>query len=408
MLYNTSWTTVDACKTVLTSPLDPNASSGPVPCSLDTTTPRLWNLADAPDVYTTLDTGISDVVANFNNENFTSLMEKLETGSAGSTQIITHVDTKTNLSHSFLFTPFAAFEYDYPPFLHVGYDIWASTTSMVTECRFATHACHLTNHSSSSNPTLSIPFNCSEMFSGDLNQAPLDGLEQFKGWDSSFYDMADGQPRNISVQSQLNPFHFNISTALTSISATTLLEEGDPGTSQVMDGSIVDAGNGRVAFALSCTATIYDVTFALINGSIAGFNATVSDPRKASIIKAPLQVGFGRCSLYRSASLAVLSYNYTAASLMGPAFSQVGMALASGAFASDFNIAQRQRWDQLLTVVPFAPLWFLVVACLLYAALGLGVTAAALVLRRKQHYSDVQARLLPKIPITLRELLINC
>lgn len=133
--------------------------------------------------------------------------------------------------------------------------------------------------------------------------------------------MVDGQPRNISVQSHLNPFHFNISTALTSISATILLEEGDPGTSQVMDGSIVDAGDGRVAFALSCTATIYDVTFALINGSIAGFNATVSNPRKASIIKAPLQVGFGRYSLYRSASLAVLSYENTAASLMGPAFS---------------------------------------------------------------------------------------
>jgi hypothetical protein len=181
MVYNTSWATEDACKTVLASPLDPNASSGPVPCSLNATTPRLWNLAYALYAYTTLDTGISDVNANFNNDNFTSLLEKFDTGSAGSTQIITHVGPKTNLSHSFLFGPLAAFEYDDPPFLHVGYDIWASTTSMVTECRFATHACHLTNHSSSPNPTLSIPFNCSDMFSGDLNRAPLDELEQFKG-----------------------------------------------------------------------------------------------------------------------------------------------------------------------------------------------------------------------------------
>lgn len=61
-----------------------------------------------------------------------------------------------------------------------------------------------------------------------------------------------------------------------------------------------------------------------------------------------------------------------------------------------------------LTRVPFAPLWFLVAVCLLYTALGLGVAAAALMLRRQEHYAEVQARLLPKIAITLGELLKNC
>lgn len=144
------------------------------------------------------------------------------------------------------------------------------------------------------------------IFSGDLGRDSIDGLERLTGWDSSFYETVNGRAESISYKLLLNPFYFNISAAVNSAPLSSL---EDLGYSNINDGSTVNAGDGWVAFALSCKATVYDATFSLINGSIAGFNATLSDPREASIIKAPLQVGLGQDSLYQQASLAVLSGN---------------------------------------------------------------------------------------------------
>ena len=99
----------------------------------------------------------------------------------------------------------------------------------------------------------------------------------------------------------------------------------------------MDVGQGFTAFALSCEATIYDVTFSIIDGSFGeNFNTSISSPQKASIVQAPLQVGFGQYHLYQAASLAVLA-NGSVAETMGKAFSQTGMALASGVFDLDYN-----------------------------------------------------------------------
>jgi len=239
------------------------------------------------------------------------------------------------------------------------------------------------------------------MFSGDLNVPSYDGLEQFRGWDTSFYAMSNGFPKNISVASQLNPFYFNVTAAVISTTFTNIAATEDP---DIWSGAIVDAGSNRVAFALSCNSTIYDVQYSLINGSITLFKATPSDPRKASIIKAPIQVGFGRHNLFNAANLAMLNYNYSVADVMAISFSQIGMALASGTFNNALNIKQRYRYDQVFTQVPKSAFWFLVVVCLTYAAMGLVIAIIAFCLRRTEGYARVQGELLPREKVNLVKL----
>ena len=157
---------------------------------------------------------------------------------------------------------------------------------------------------------------------------------------------------------------------------------------------MIDAGNGFTAFALKCEATIYNVIFSIINGSFQDFNLTVSSPQIASHVQAPLQVGFGQYHLYEAASTAVLASNVSVAFSMAEAFSQTGMALASGAFDFDNNVLQRFRWTLLVTMVPKAPFFYLVSVCLAYSAFGIVMTLLALHLRKSPEVRDQQARLM--------------
>jgi hypothetical protein len=355
-----------------------------------------------------LESGIVSRNGSFNLQDWQGFIDWVSTYDTDN-QIVTYVDPKTNQSHALLFYPPGAFQFDgtvegLGASTNIGLDFVANTTSMSTECTSITQACQLFNATDSTSLNLSIPYNCSSMFSGDLNIPPYDGLEQFRGWDTSFYDMLNGFPKNISVASQLNPFYFNVTAAVFSTTLSDIDAEYDGEDLDIWDGAIVGAGSNRVAFALSCNSTIYDVQFSLINGSIVSFNATPSDPRKASIIKGPIQVGFGRHSLFNAANLAMLNTNLYISDAMAVAFSQIGMALASGAFINALNIKQRLRFDLVVTKVPKAPFWFLVVVCFTYAAMGLVIFFIAFCLRRKEGYAKVQVQLLPREKLKLWKL----
>ena len=264
----------------------------------------------------------------------------------------------------------------------------------------------MTSKNASMASTRSIPFYCSAIFNGDLNQTPLNGLERASGWNMSFYEVVNGVPSTIPYQAQANPFFFYAAAAVDSASFS------DIGLAST-DG-FVDGGQGRIAFAVSCNATIYDVQYSMIDGNIAEFKAVSSDPRKASIIQAPLQVGFGQYALFQAASSAasrvfISGNSDSGAGGLGPgldyvakAFSEIGMAAASGAFTYDKNIQQRYRGDITVTRIPFIPFWFLVVSCLLYSLSGIVMFAAAFILHKHQPIRKTQSQLVPK---TLPDLL---
>ena len=373
-------------------------STAPLPCSLSETN-GLTNVQNPNSVYLTLGTGISQISSGFNGIDFTDLDNEEERNTGTPYQIVTY-ETNTNVNHSLLFYPDAAQEVDLSAYYgygsHYGIDYVANTTSMVTQCTFATEECaiHADATNSSNGNNISIPFHCYADFSGDLGQTPATGHERAQGWNMSFYQLVNGTPTNIPFQYQSNPFHFYVATAVNSIDfadfeSDSVLPEGSPG-----NNSFVDAGQGFTAFALNCEATVYDVTFSIINGSFYEFNTSISSPQKANIIQAPLQVGFGQYHLYQAASIAVLASNDSVAQTMGKAFSQTGMALASGVFDLDANIQQRYRWTLSVTKVPKAPFFYLVVVCLTYSVFGMVMTILALHLRRSKDVRDQQARLM--------------
>lgn len=376
--YAAGWTTIPRCQSLLTSELPQNRSAGTLPCSLYNAD-GLFNLDHPELVYQTLTAGISQISANF------SVVSQVQ-GSVDD-QVVTIKDPKTGISHSMLFNLNASYEYDDKDKLNFGIDYIANTTSMATQCDFATQACQFEALKPLSNQNLSVPFNCSAIFYGDLNFAPLTGLERAPGWNTSFYELIDRIPKEIPVQAQSNPFYFNASAVINSVS--------DPANflRDLPEGAIANLGKGRAAIAFSCNATIYDVTYSLVDGFIKFLHVAPSDPRKASIIQAPLQVGFGQYHLFLSAAFAVL--NYDPLSWMSDAFSQTGMALASGVFVHDVNQAQRFRYDQLVTQVAKGPFWFLVISCALTAMLILVAGITALMLRRSENVLVEQEKLMP-------------
>ncbi|KAL9094213.1 MAG: hypothetical protein Q9165_003353 [Trypethelium subeluteriae] len=365
--FQSSYSLDDLCSATLNAPLDPLGDIRPIPCSINTTDSP-WNVAYSTDTYTTLLAGISDVQYQFDQVNSGMLLDQIASGSGTQDQIIIYNDTSSNQTHALLFNMLA-------PALFNNVDFIAETTSMVTNCTSATQACQMTNQSQSTTNN-STPFRCSDLFYGDLNTPPQDGLEQFKGYWSRFYTLENGNPTNISVQSQLNPFTFNVSAAVDSVDFSTLIAVNDP---QVPGGAVVDAGSGRVAFALTCTATVYDVNYTL--------------------------VGLGRYVLFEDAAMAIASDVETVAEYMSLALSQTGLALASGVFDNDDNIAQQLWSERYLTRVPASAFWFLVVTCLLYAALGLAVAAVAFTLRRNVGLAKIQSRLLPYEQVGVKDIL---
>ena len=394
--YQAGFTTGDGC-------LDPRA---PLPCSL-IKTGNFTNLAYPSSVYLTLGTGISQISSGFNGINSTNEEDQEDKNTATPYQVVTY--SKDGVSHSLLFTPDAAAENDNTSlgYTHIGIDYVAKSISMATQCTFVTKDCgiHQGTTNTSDVDIISIPFHCYDDFSGDLGQTPSTGHERAQGWNMSFYQLVNGTPTNIAIQAQSNPFNFYVATAVNSIDLAGFdgdesgLPEGDPN-----NGSLIDAGNGFTAFALKCEATIYDVTFSIINGSFHDFNTTISSPQIANIVQAPLQVGFGQYHLYGAASTAVLVSNTSVASSMAQAFSQTGMALASGAFDFDNNVLQRFRWTLLVTMVPKAPFFYLVAVCLVYSAFGIVMTLLALHLRRSPEVRDQQARLMVEWGSELEEM----
>ena len=382
--YAAGWAMIDACDSTLTTVLPSNVSSAPLPCSLN----QLAGVNITADLDEVLNSGLSQLSLRLPGYNYTDLGGNGIQNAGSRSHVASYIDPSSNLSHSFLFYPDAAVEHDVDAFtIHYGIDYLASTTSMSTECVSITQACQFNNQSSPKSQDMSVTFNCSEIFFGDFNQTHWGEDQHVRGWDSKFYELVGGNPENILLQASSNPFTFNISAAMDSLLFSDLEAAGKP---QALDGSIVNASNGRLAFALSCTATIYDVAFSLINGSIAQFNATPSDPRKASIIKAPLQAGFGKNQLFQAASHALLHTNDTVAHLLGKPISQTGIALASGAFNRTNNKAMRIRYDTLVTRVPKAPYWFLVSLCLSYAAIAFFLLGAAMTLHRSKRFSKEQ------------------
>lgn len=372
----------------------------PPPCSINSSA-NPQSILDSPTAYRVLETGLLNQTHDFNKEDFTALENAYQLGMFERMQLVTHIDNTTADQHVFFIDPFMAYEENItarpnqallsnPSMDHIGIDYIAKTVSVVTKCFPITQECNM--HNVTDRNTSSLTYHCSEIFAGDLDKEPINGLEHLKGWNTSFYNLDSGSPRAIGVSAALNPFTYNITAMVNSLSFDILEGVDDP---QVTEGAIVNVNNDRVAFALSCQSSLYNVEYSLVNGSVWKFDATLADPREAAIVKAPLQVGFGSYCLFEKASMSVLYTELTVMDGMELSLSQTLLALAAGVYGSYPSLEERWRYDITVTTIAKAPFYFLVICLLLYALIVAVFTVFAFLMRR-QDVLERQARLLPK------------
>ena len=398
-LYETAagYAPLDACQAFLNRTSPPDT----LPCSLTNTSQS--DIAQPLLAYLTLDTGISNTKDNFSSTDFNEVRTSQDSNTASVDQVVTYLDTKSNTNHSFLFYLDSTQQFNQNVSLSIGrfqvkaavsnagFDYVAPTHSMQTTCEVADAPCDLIANSSL--------YNCSSIFSGNISQESTDGTMRIPNWDTTFYKIDEGVPKEITAYEDQNPFTFNV----------TVQVDTDVLGSRSIPDSLIQTSNGSAAFALKCTGSVYEVNYTMLSGSIAGFQTRLADPRLASIVRAPLQVGFGRYNLYISATQAVLALTANNSepleSYMGRVFSQTAVALSRGAFNYTSNRAQLVRGDVTVTAVSKAAVWFLATACAVYALAALIVFVIALFLRRNEKIRNMQQQLgLEDIIHILKEL----
>ena len=204
------------------------------PCSIDFY--PFKNVEDPSVAYLVLETGIISA-ADLSRANVDQAAQS-ELGNSGtSDQVITFLDKKTNANHSLLLNPNAAYQKTVGDQTNFGYDYFASTYSMQTDCSIVDTGCRLTLNSSS--------YNCSSIFSGNISQEPSNGVIRIPDWNSSFYIMEANAPREITQSDDPNPFYFNVTAQVNSIS-----DYLDNNGSSALPPQLVQTENGNVAFAL--------------------------------------------------------------------------------------------------------------------------------------------------------------
>ena len=363
-------------------------------CSL-TKVDNVTNVATPENAYLVLLTGINRDTSDFQFSDFGSIQEMADNNEGTTDQIITYHDPNTTLNHSMFFNLFSAVQFANYSFSDLGLDYVANSISMATSCDSATYACHLRNVTNSSAPDQQLLYNCNPFFHGDLDasntSSPTASIEAVRGWSTSFYNLADGTYQPMPLNASLNDFTF---TAVVDLNSYPYSSFSSFAGSYIENGDVIDAGSDHLAFALNCTATVFDVTFSFINGSITNFNATPSDDRTAGVIRAPLQAGFGANYLYQQATFSTISTG-DLNELMAIAFSQAGIAGSAGVFVKGPNIRQRVRYDWTVTSVNKAALIFQATVCMLYAAVGLVLMILGLAARRSEAVREYQVKLLP-------------
>lgn len=248
------------------SPDDPglyNLTQLPPSCVTNTTISP-YNVIDPSTSYRLLVNGLTNTSNSYNNIDFSAFEASLGQGAMVEREIVTHYDNATDGWHAF-FVDLPALEdirleQSLTGLLNdatsYGQDFIATTTSIVTKCISATKSCNMGLHGNSTQ------YDCSPMFNaGDLDTIPRTGIDKMNGWNTSFYHIDDeGTPRAISTAARLNPFTYNATGLTNSLDMNSLRYFND---SQGTDGSLLDAGNGKIAFAISCSSTVYNVNYSM-------------------------------------------------------------------------------------------------------------------------------------------------
>jgi len=161
-----------------------------------------------------------------------------------------------------------------------------------------------------------------------------------------------------------------------------------------IDPEIESSTHGATLIVMFCNATVYDLEYTSVNGTVTRFLTKLSNSSTTNIVQGSQQyTKIGEPTLLQAASIAGLgdTAQYVADEF-ALSYSQAALGVASPAFDPKPAIESQLRENLLVASVPKAPLACLVLANLLLAVLGIILTVLALLASRGDT-AEIQSRL---------------
>jgi hypothetical protein len=227
-------------------------------------------------------------------------------------------------------------------------------------------------------------FNCAPLvdFRGEcLSEI---GMVQYE---LQFYENSAGT-QNASDVSFVNPFYFAFSVNIDSVDEY----YGEPGyMMEDPNSNIPDRGLCAIHW---CEVSVFDVSYSRVNGSIVSLSATQSNATLGGMVLSPLLNAFVIDKWMESLRLAAFTNNSQAmADQFALTVSQTGIGLISGQLSPRLNYEEQVRFSILAARVSKAPLYTLVILCLLYSLFGIVLGILALYFSGEADIQELQVRL---------------
>lgn len=245
-------------------------------------------------------------------------------------------------------------------------DFRGQTMGMSTQCDIITHKCSTGNNGST--------FSCPGGFEGDFSECSprvwpdttsdgpcMTGIgfaadAQLSGAGEQFISLTPDENRTALLPR--NPMYFGAW-------ARKLPAFGDPrnplsndSTDIFLDGSI------EAKWLLNCSATVYDIDYTWVNGSLHTFNATPASAEWGAFFSAPFAWNLDLASLNLKSAAFDASYSASSAADLAnrwaKQFSYYALSTSVGTFVPQVNSLEQARNNTVtLTRVPIVPLYLL-------------------------------------------------
>jgi hypothetical protein len=272
-----------------------------------------------------------------------------------------------SLTYAILSDPSATADLDYS----------TTTFGVSTTCKPIGQECNLQNHMADT-----ATFDCSPInFKGEsLSET---GMNLYT---LQFYENSGGT-QNASDTSFVNPFYFALAVNIDSVNEY-------PGPYYMANDLNTIIPNHGLSTVLWCDVSVFDVTYSRVNSTIVKFSATPSNDTVGGMVLAPLIQEFQINKWKDSLRVAAFTNDSQAmADQFALTVSQTGLGLISGQLSPRENYEEQIRLNIIAAKVPMAPLYTLVILCLLYCLFGVFLGTSALYLSRKGDIRELQTRL---------------
>jgi hypothetical protein len=200
-----------------------------------------------------------------------------------------------------------------------------------------------------------------------------------------FYENASGTT-NATDTSSVNPFYFALSVNIDSV-------DEYPGSYYMGDDPNTIIPDHGLSTVIWCAVSVYDIAYSRVNSTIVQFAANPSNDTIGGMVLAPLLNAFEIDKWKESLRLAAFTNDSQAmADQFALTVSQTGIGLISGQLSPRENYEEQIRLNIIAARVPMAPLYTLVILCLLYCIFGGFLAGVALYLSRRLDIRELQAR----------------